>query len=142
MPRRQRGADISAAVRRVGSLSRGGNLRAGSGPPFPRPAFSPFVCVLLPPFLFLLSFASGSRFDQEKAQNMRGKTYQKQKRRKLHKIFGFSLRAQFSLIGTFHFPLLHAQVLARRPCLFLLALSALSPAASTWLQWSSIFRLV
>jgi len=49
--RRQRGADVSAAVRRAGSLSRGGNLSAGSGPPFspsPRPALSPFVCVLLP----------------------------------------------------------------------------------------------
>jgi len=56
--RRWRGALVSAAVRRAGSLSRGGNLRAGSGPPFPpRPASSPFVCVLLPPFLFFCSLS-------------------------------------------------------------------------------------
>ena len=52
--RRRRDADVGAAVRRVGSLSRGGSLRAGSGPrSHPRLPFSPFVCVLLLPFYFL-----------------------------------------------------------------------------------------
>lgn len=81
MSRRRRGADVSAAVRRAGSLSRGGNPRAGSGPPFPpRPRILSVCLCFAVAFSFLLSFASGSRFPEKLR-----KLYQKkpQKRQKI-----------------------------------------------------------
>jgi hypothetical protein len=51
-----------------------------------RPRFlSFFVCVLLPPFLFLLSFASGSRFDPENGAKYARKTCENIKKKKKKK---------------------------------------------------------
>jgi hypothetical protein len=85
VPRRQRGADVSAAVRRAGSLNRGRNLRAGSGPPFPSPAFSPFVCVLLLPFLFFCSRSHQALGSTRKLRNICQKTPQKHQKKKKKK---------------------------------------------------------
>ena len=77
VPRRRHGADVSAAVRRAGSLSRGGNLHAGSGPLFPPPPPSLSVCLCFAvAFYFSLSFALGSWFCQ-KFRNLQNKNLAK-----------------------------------------------------------------
>ena len=55
VPRRRRDADAGAVVRRAGSLSRGGNLHAGIGPPSAPSRSVSVCCVLLPVLLALVS---------------------------------------------------------------------------------------
>jgi hypothetical protein len=66
VPWRRRDGDASAVSRRAGSLSRDGNLRAGSGPPvLPPPTFTVrLLCVSLPLFFALVSVKR--QFDDSK----------------------------------------------------------------------------
>ena len=68
VPRRRRGADVSAAVRRAGSPNRDGNPRAGSGPPFLPPPCLLSVCLFCCRLFFVFSFALALLYQKKPAK--------------------------------------------------------------------------